>query len=468
MSRRTLSLLATILLLLPLAASASSHRENPNAQFDNALDSTDTYMFRSPDAPDTVTLVANYYPFILPCSAPNWPQFDPKGKYLVHIDNNGDAVEDITYEFIFKTGIRNPNSFLYATGPITNIDDPDYNIFQTYTLTRVDGPYATGARTVLLTDAPVPPANIGPKSTPGYEQTALQAVKTLPNGGKVFAGLRDDPFFIDLGGVFELLTLRPIQQLHRVPPIASGAGPGFDYVAKLNVLAIVIQVPISQVTVAGEPVIGMWTTAQKPRVQISAAGSGNQQNVGGFVQISRLGMPLVNEVVLPLAVKNVFPGLQPKQDLDVFNTVDAVKNAILDPETSKAITALYGVSVPPPPRTDVVAVFLTGISGVNQPKNVRPADELRLNTSTAVTPAASFNRLGVIAGDNGGFPNGRRLADDIADVTFRVAAGGYVLTPDFNKAPNNALSDGVDANDAAFTNTFPFLATPWSSFDTHP
>jgi len=453
-------------LFFAISASASSHRENPNAQFDNALDSTDTYMFRSPDAPDTITLVANYYPFIAPCSAPNWAQFDPKGKYLIHIDNNGDAVEDITFEFIFKTGIRNPNSFLYATGPIMSIDSANYNIYQTYTLTRIDGPYATGTRTVLLTDVPVPPANVGPKSTPAYEQTALQAVKNLPNGGKVFAGLRDDPFFIDLGAVFDLLTLRPIQQLHRVPPMMS-AGPGYDYVAKLNVLAIVLQVPISQLTVAGEPVIGMWTTAQKPRVQIAQAGSGNQQNVGGYVQISRLGMPLVNEAVLPLSVKNIYPGLQPKQDLDVFNTVDAVKNAILDPEISKAITALYGVSVPPPPRNDIVTVFLTGIPGVNQPKNVRPADELRLNTSTPVTPAAQFNRLGVIAGDNGGFPNGRRLADDIADVTFRVAAGGYVLTPDFNKAPNNALTDGVDANDAPFTNTFPYLATPWSSFDTH-
>jgi hypothetical protein len=241
-------------LLFTISASASSHRENPNAQFDNALDSTDTYMFRSPDAPDTITLVANYYPFIAPCSAPNWAQFDPKGKYLIHIDNNGDAVEDITFEFIFKTGIRNPNSFLYATGPIMSIDSANYNIYQTYTLTRIDGPYATGTRTVLLTDVPVPPANVGPKSTPAYEQTALQAVKNLPNGGKVFAGLRDDPFFIDLGAVFDLLTLRPIQQLHRVPPMMS-AGPGYDYVAKLNVLAIVLQVPISQLTAAGEPVI---------------------------------------------------------------------------------------------------------------------------------------------------------------------------------------------------------------------
>ncbi|HXG58700.1 MAG TPA: DUF4331 domain-containing protein [Thermoanaerobaculia bacterium] len=462
MLRRSLSLLA--FLLLPLSAVASSHRENPNAQFDNALDSTDVYLFRSPDAPDTVTMVANYYPFVAPAGGPNWAQFDPRGKYLIHVDNNGDAIEDITYEFTFKTAIQNQNTFLYATGPITSLDDPDYNIRQTYTLVRIDGPYATGARTTLLADAPVPPANIGPKSTPSYEQTAMQAVRNLPNGGKVFAGLRDDPFFVDLGAVFDLATLRPIQQLHKVPPVAN-ADRGYDYVAKLNVLALVLQVPIAQLTRAGEPVIGMWTAALKPRVQIASAGSGVQSGVGGYVQVSRLGMPLVNEVVVPLALKNAFAGLHPRSDLDVFNSVDLLKNAVLDPELGKAVNALYGVSVPPAPRNDILEVFLTGVKGLNQPANVRPSEMLRLNTSTPITAASNVSRLGVLGGDLQGFPNGRRLADDVTDIELRVVAG--VLLPDFNKSPNNAITDGVDANDAPFSGTFPYLAAPWSGFDTH-
>ena len=162
--------LTLVMTLAALTAAASSHRENPNAQFDNALDSTDVYMFRSPDAPDTVTIIANYYPFIAPAGGPNFAQFDPRGRYLVHIDNDGDAIEDITWELTFKTAIRNASTFLYATGPITTLDDPDYNIHQTYTLVRVDGAYAGGTRTTLIADALVPPANIGPKSTPAYEQ----------------------------------------------------------------------------------------------------------------------------------------------------------------------------------------------------------------------------------------------------------------------------------------------------------
>ena len=233
-------------------------------------------------------------------------------------------------------------------------------------------------------------------------------------------------------------------------------------------MAIELQIPIASLTIAGEPVIGMYTTALKPRVNINSAGSGNSQNVGGYVQISRLGMPLVNEVVVPLSLKNTFAGLQPKQDLDVFNSVPDFKNAILDPELGRAITSLYGVSVPPAPRNDLVTIFLTGLPGLNQPKNVRAAEMLRLNTTTPVTALDSRSRIGVIAGDNGGFPNGRRLTDDVVDISLRVVAGATPLTPTFNIGPNNALTDGVDANDAAFTSTFPYLASPWGGFDTHP
>ncbi|HEX6160986.1 MAG TPA: DUF4331 domain-containing protein, partial [Thermoanaerobaculia bacterium] len=383
--------------------------------------------------------------------------------------NNGDAKEDITYRFQFRTTYRSENTFLYNTGPVTTLDDADLNVRQFYTVTRVTGARRGGSSTSLGGDFQVAPANIGPKSTPDYASLASAAISPLPNnGGRVFAGPRDDPFFVDLGSIFDLLTLRPIQQLHRVPPQASSA-PGVDGLAGYNVHTIAIQVPtsalISGAVVPTEPaaanaVIGVWATASRSRITINTTGTPRRQTVGGLSQVSRLGMPLVNEVVIPLAFKDIFNASEPSGDAPLFTSNETFRNRILDPEVAKLMTALYGVSVPPAPRNDLVQVFLTGLPGANQPPNVVPAEMIRLNV--AVPATAQPNRLGAIANDLGGFPNGRRLGDDVVDIALRVVAG--VLVPGFNKEPNNQLTDGVDTNDVAFLSTFPYAALPHQGY----
>src|SRR5438128_5193419 len=413
---REVFFLAIALLLFPILASASSHREAPLITEDPSMDNTDVYAFISPEPPTTVTIIANYIPFEEPAGGPNFHSFSTAGVYEIHIDNNGDGKEDITYQFVFRNDVRDPSTFLYNVGPVLTLDSANLNVRQFYTLNRIAGARRTGQITVLGTNFQVAPANVGPKSMPDYASLGNAAIAALPSGGKVFAGPRDDPFFVDLGSVFDLLTLRPIQQLHRVPPMQSSA-PGVDSLKGYNVHTIAIQVPIAQLTAGGtaptdpaaaNAVIGVWATASRSRVTVLSTGSVRRQTLGGLSQVSRLGMPLVNEVVVPLAFKDIFNASEPSGDLPLFNTVADFRNRILDPEAAKLMTALYGVSVPPAPRNDIVAVFLTGVAGLNQPPNVVPAEELRLNV--AIPPAASPNRMGVLASDKAGFPNGRRLA----------------------------------------------------------
>lgn len=454
---------------------ASSHREAPLISEDPTMDNTDVYVFRSPDAPDTITIVANYIPMQEPAGGPNFHSFSNSGVYEIHIDNNGDAKEDVTYQFTFRRSVRNASTFLYNTGPVLTLDSANLNVRQFYRVTRITGDRRGGAQSVLIDEGQVAPANVGPKSMPDYAALASAAVVNLPNsGGKVFAGPRDDPFFVDLGGIFDLLTLRPVQQLHMVPPMAQAAA-GVDGLRGYNVHSIAIQVPIASLVAGGtvpasatasNAVIGVWASSSRPRVTILSTGANQRQTISGNVQVSRLGMPLVNEVVLPLAFKDVFNGAEPRGDKALFDGNAEFRNRVLDPEVAKLMTALYGVSVPPAPRNDLVQVFLTGIPGANQPPNVVAAEMIRLNVAVPVTPASSVNRLGVIAGDLGGFPNGRRLGDDVVDIALRVVAG--VLVDGYNKAPNNALTDGVDSNERAFLSTFPYVALPHQGFDSRP
>lgn len=452
---------------------ASSHREAPLIKEDPTADGTDLYAFRSPDNPDTVTILANYIPMQEPAGGPNFYSFSDSAIYEIHIDNNGDAREDITYRFQFRTERRNENTFLYNTGPVLTLDSPNLNVRQLYAVTRVTGGRGTGVGggTSLGSNFVVAPYNIGPKSTPDYAALANAAIGNLSgNGGRVFAGPRDDSFFVDLGAVFDLLTLRPIQQLHRVPPMAASAS-GVDALRGFNVHTIAIQVPISQLVSGGavnangsNAVIGMWTTASRPRLSLRSSGLLTQQSIGGFSQVSRLGNPLVNEVVIPLAFKDVFNASEPRGDAPLFNSNETFRNRVLDPEAAKLMNLLYGVDVPAAPRNDLVQVFLTGIPNVNQPPNVVPAEMLRLNVS--VPPSANPNRLGALANDAAGFPNGRRLGDDVVDIALRVVAG--VLVPGFNKEPNNMLTDGVDANERPFLSTFPYAALPHQGFESRP
>lgn len=424
---------------------ASSHREAPLISQDPTADNTDVYAFVSPNSPDKVTFVANFIPLEAPYGGPNFAKFDDNVLYEIMVDNNGDAVEDVTYQFKFRTDVRNQNTFLYNTGPITSLDSATFNVRQFYTVTRVDGPRRRGKGTVLGTDLPTPPVNVGFRSTPNYDALAASAVRQLTGNVQVFAGQRDDPFYVDLN-VFDLLA---------VPPADTNNS---DSLAGFNVHSIAIEVPIAQLTANGarptsasdsNAVIGVWSTASRPSV--TSRGGGQERQSENYVQVSRLGNPLVNEVVIPRGTKDVFNSLQPTQD-------GAALSFVTDPEVPKLLSALFGIQSPPAPRNDLVTIFLQGIPGLNQPPGVTPSEQLRLNV--AIGPTANPNRLGVLGGDTAGFPNGRRLTDDVVDIAFRAMAGATPLTPSFNTGINAQLGDGVNANDKTFITTFPFVAAP--------
>jgi hypothetical protein len=427
---------------------ASSHREAPLISQDPVADNTDTYAFVSPDKPDTVTLVADWIPFELPAGGPNFNTFGDDVLYKINVDNDGDATADVVYEWRFKTTIANRDTFLYNTGPVESLADEDLNVKQTYSLTEV----RNGKRTTLAKNAPVAPANIGPRSTPNYDQLAAEAIVEVNGGGQSFAGPRDDPFFVDLGSVFDLLGNRPLNEAHTAPlPNA----PGQDGLAGFNVHSVVLQVPTTSL-VDGDPIIGVWSTTDRRTDRVF--GGGKIENDGGFTQVSRLGMPLVNEVVAPLGAKDAFNASKPSGDKQFLP-------AVQKPEVSSLIPQLYpGVTVPEGNRDDIVTIFLTGIPDVNQPKGVKAAEMIRLNTSIAPTALGQQDRLGLLAGQNDAFPNGRRLVDDVYDIELRALAGGTPFTPDFNRAPNNALTDGVNANDVPLLGSFPYLAPPHQGY----
>jgi hypothetical protein len=439
----------------PPPARASSHREAPLIANDPTADNTDLYAFVSPDRPDTVTIVADYIPFEEPAGGPNFSNFDENARYDLHVDNNGDGRDDVTYRFRFRTRTRNEKTFLYNTGPISSLDDPNWNVRQFYSVTRVEG----RRRTVLGANLPSPPDNIGPRSTPNYGNLAAAAVNTLPGGINVFAGQRDDPFFVDLGSIFDLGGLRPFNPFHLLPLPAAG---GVDDVAGYNVHSIAIQVPISQL-VDVSPTIGVYASASRPALRILKA-DGRTKNVGPEVQVSRLGNPLANEVLIPLGQKDYWNRQDPVDDKQFVDRY-------LSPELAGLIHVLYP-SLPAPPTTnrqDLVGVLLTGVPTLNF-TGPKLADELRLNT--AIPPAAAPNRLAVLAGDFAGFPNGRRLGDDVVDIELRAIACGY--GPILHSAlglcdlqPNDQIGDGVDANDKQFLSTFPYVSAPRQGYDSH-
>lgn len=459
-------LIGALAMVIPaMPAQASSHREAPMIKEDPTADTTDLYAFR--DSADTVTFIVNHNPFEEPAGGPNFHSFSDSALYEIHVDNNGDAIADITYRFDFSTEVMNQSTFLYNTGPVTSLEDENLNIRQFYDVTKV---MSGGTEMAMATGLQVAPANIGPRSTPDYDALAEMAVYDMEDGGKVFAGPRDDPFYVDLGSIFDLLALRPLQNLHVIPLPASD---GIDTLQGYNVHSIAIRVPISSVTNDGEmandpaaanAIIGVWATTSRPRLTIRNTGLRPVQNFSGFTQVSRLGNPLVNEVVIPLAFKDFFNSSSPSGDFDLFQSNEDFANRILDPELATLINQLYSIEVPDAPRNDLVSVFLTGVDGLNQPADVVPAEMLRLNL--AIAQSSSPDPLGVIAGDNAGYPNGRRVFDDVVDIALRVVAG--VLVDGFNVAPNNQLTDGVNRNDVDLPSTFPFLALPHQGFESIP
>jgi hypothetical protein len=446
-----------------LSGRASSHREAPLISQDPMADNTDLYAFRSPDRPDTVTIIANYIPLESPAGGPNFPAFDDSVLYEIHVDNDGDSKEDLTYQFRFRTRTVNPDTFLYNTGPIGSLDDPDWNRPQTYSVRLVR--HRDGNRRheesdrdeVLGTNLSTPPDNIGPRSTPDYEALAASAVHSLRGGIKVFAGQRDDPFFVDLGSIFDLAGLRPFNPAHLIPLPAE---PGKDGVAKYNTHSIALQIPIKQLVSGRKTTIGVYASASRQAIRVLHREG--DDDFGGFVQVSRLGLPLINEVVIPLGKKDYWNRSDPEDDA-------RFEKYYTGPEVSRLETLLYPVLAPisATDRADLVAVLLTGVPGLNY-TGPRKADLLRLNT--AIEPAASPSRLAVLEGDLAGFPNGRRLADDVVDIDLRAFAEGYgpVLEGLLglpNKSPNNQLGDGVDTNDQPFLDTFPYVGTPHQGYD---
>lgn len=435
-----LLLISGVIATLPVQdAAASSHSEAPGTAKDRLADDTDLYAFVSRDAPNAVTFVGLWVPLIEPNSGPNFAGFDDEVHYYFNIDNAGDCLDHIRYEFTFHTTRQTGSTFLYNTGAVTSLDDPDLNVRQTYTVTREDA----GGETQLASGLPVAPYYVGPVSMPDYASLAQAAVRTLPDGTKVFAGPRDDPFFVDLAAIFDLLTIR------RLP---GNKGRGVDGVAGYNAMAIVIQVPFERLTRDGQApgpdtsVLGIYTSAERLATRVLNP-DGTVSVSGPEIQVSRLGMPLVNEVVIPLQDKDKFNASKPTGD-------GAFLSYVTNPELPVLLNALYGISVPPTPRNDLVTVFLKGVPGLNE--NGGTCEMLRLNMTIA--PTRKPSRFGVLKGDVQGFPNGRRLADDVVDIAERVAAG--VLVPGFNIKPNNQLGDGVDFNDKPFLPYFPYVALP--------
>jgi hypothetical protein len=451
------------LLAVPLSASlagASSHREAPMISQDPAADNTDVYAFVSPDRPDSVSLVGCWWPFEEPGGGPNFYRFADDAEYVMHVDNDGDAKDDATFIFKFKTEVKNPDVPLYNTGPIESLDSANWNVRQTYSVWRVsDVGEPNEVRWLLGDNIPTPPVNIGPKSTPNHANLFKSAVRSIGDGYNVWAGQADDPFYVDVAALFDLLTIRP--------GAPGNQGGGKDTLGGYNANCIALQAPIAFLTKNGawnkdpkdpNAILGVWMSTNRPSMTVRSAGK--DEGRGNMVQVSRLGMPLVNEVVIPLWLKDAFNGLDPQMDAAALSKPDGSIPLVQDPILAKLINQIYGVKIPTGPRNDLVSVFLTGVAGLNQPANVKPAEMLRINT--AVAPAEKENPLGVLGGDTQGFPNGRRLGDDVVDIALRVVAG--VLVDGFNVAPNNALGDGVQANDKPFSRVFPYLAPPHEGF----
>jgi len=438
-------------------AQASSHREAPLIAGDPRADNTDVYAFVSPDAPDSVNLIANWIPFEEPNGGPNFYPFEDGSHYDINIDNNGNALPDIIYRWTFTSvDKRGTDTFLYNNGPVTSLKDKNLLFKQKYTVTRI----ADGQHKVIAKGT-VAPSNVGKASMPNYATLRTQAISKVKGGGQAFAGQADDPFFLDLR-VFDLLYGGNLSET------------GQDTLKGYNVNSVALQIPKADLTLnhkpVKNPVVGIWSSTSKQSVQL---GGGTAKPFGHFSQVSRLGNPLVNEVVLPAGLKDAFNSLTPDKDA----TIPAVVKRVTDPELPKLIESIYGIPAPATPRNDLVEIYLTGIAKqaptldgsqppiqadlnsqvLNQdvnPSNFRPSEMLRLNT--AVPPSENPNRLGVLGGDLQGFPNGRRLADDVVDISIQAVEGAAVS----GIVPALAAGDKVDQNDNAFGTSFPYVALP--------
>ncbi|HZR49116.1 MAG TPA: DUF4331 domain-containing protein [Streptosporangiaceae bacterium] len=451
----------------------SSHREAPEISKDPVADSTDVYAFVSPDRPGTVTLIANYIPLQGPAGGPNFYEFGDDVLYQVHVDNNGDGRADLTFQFRFRTHLADPDTFLYNTGPIESLKSPNWNRRQTYDVALDNNTHTT----TLAKNLACPPCNIGPLSTPDYGALAAKAVHALPGGIKVFAGQRAEGFYVDLGAIFDLGDLRPFENLHAQYGLNVFQNPaaGVNATNHLNVHSIAIQVPTNTLAKKHHPTIGVWTTASRQKVRLWDDAHGENVNSGPFRQVSRLGNPLVNEVLIPLGKKDLWNSLPPSDD-------KLFAGYVTQPGLAAALPALYPGVFPNlaklaqahKPRKDLEAILLTGIPaglipGFENFTGPVLADMLRLNTSIPATPSAKQSIYGLLGGDPAGFPNGRRPTDDVVAIELRALAGVTFPLADKSFTPDAAaakVTDGLTpaSVSAPYLGEFPYLGTPYSGF----
>lgn len=502
---------AAVLLGLGLATAgwASSHREAPMMAIDTKADITDWYAFVSYDNASKVTMIMNVDPLLSPSNGPNYFPFDSEVLYEMKVDHTFDAEEDVKIQFRFsKPDIRLPAVFTGFVGvgsgilapanspspvapgtlvippAITALDGPGstgLSLRQTYTVTVLkrigSGPWTTvfssGPRQLFAV-----PSNVGPRTMPNYPALAAQGIYDLGSGIKVFAGTVDDPFYIDLGATFDTLNYRGSAFGTPFPAVLSDAQDAddtrnfaADSVSGFNVNSIAIELPIAMLTrdgaihAAGDPlaVLGTYATTSRPRIKTLPTTPGGSPTLStNFVQLQRMGNPLINEVIIGTGDKDKFSMSEPKNDAQFASYV-------LDPFLARAINAAYGgaVQIPTPPRTDLyplVQYTAPICSGCSAAQAGPVADLLRLNTGIPPTASAQRKRLGVIAGDSAGYPNGRRVSDDVADISLRVVVGLLKGAP-FNGFPNNRLGDAVNANDQAYRQTFPYVGFAQSGRD---
>jgi len=400
----------------PGSGTASSHREAPLIAEDPSADLTDLYAFRSPDKPNTVTILANVVPGEDPGAGPNWYTFSPNARYNLKVDTDGDARPNVTYRFQFRT----------KTGPFFLGDTA-----QPFTVTRI-----AGGRSTVVARGTTPPNNIGPRSTPNYRALAAKGVVALAGGGQAFAGQRDDPFFGDIGAIFDLVAIRKG---------TGNMGGGKDFFAGYGVHTYGVQVPIAGLK-AKNGTIGVWSSVDRRKVTTRTVSGA--RNSGGWVQVNRLANPLVNEVIIPTGLKDSWNGLQPSQEGRFRKYYD-------QPILAAVINQLYKLGAPESGRDDLVAVLLTGVPELNFTGS-RLAEVLRLNLTVPVTK--NPNRMAVLAGDTQGWPNGRRLGDDVIDIAEQ-AVGGFL------KGTKLPLGDGVNGDDRKLLGSFPYIADPQAGFE---
>jgi hypothetical protein len=451
----------------------SSHREAPEISKDPVADSTDTYAFVSPDKPDTVTIITNYIPLEDPAGGPNFFEFGDDVLYRINIDNDGDGRPDVLYEFRFNTTVVNPNTFLYNTGPITALDSPNFNRRQSYSVTEVR---KNRLPRKLGDNLASPPCNVGARSTPNYANLANTAIHFVSDDIVVFAGQRLDGFFVDLGAVFDLAALRPFQNLHLIP---TPAAAGVNALRSFNVHTIAIQIPIARLTrdgskpsdpLGGNATIGVWASAHRQKAVVRD--SGKPVSVGPFVQVSRLGNPLFNEVIVPMGRKDEWNADTPDGDKDYAPFV-------AQPELAKLLPVLYPGVFPnlaafKADRADLLAILLTGIpkgiiNGFQNFTGTTQADMLRLNV--AIPPSGSPNANGILGGDLAGFPNGRRVFDDIVTIELRAVAGLTIPLVNPSYTPDGAaklVTDGSISTLPKYLTSFPYLGHPVSGSEVQP